>query len=245
MIAGIRIAMWCGPRTISTAMMRSWEHRDDCAVWDEPLYAWWLSQTGARHPGRDEILAAAGEDLDAASLSSRLSCASSPITYQKHMAHHLLEGFPRGWMGSARHAFLVRRPDHLLASLARRLGPEAITIESTGLPQQVALLNWLEQEGFDRPPIVDSDDVLEDPESILRALCAALGVPFDAAMCSWPPGPRASDGMWGRWWYDQVESSTGFGAPKRGEVNLPQSLSLLHDACIELYAQLADRRLRA
>ena len=48
----IRIAMWSGPRNISTAMMRSFENREDTFVIDEPFYAFYLSHSGFNHPGK-------------------------------------------------------------------------------------------------------------------------------------------------------------------------------------------------
>ena len=52
----IRIAMWSGPRNISTAMMLSFENLSDCQVVDEPLYSAYLSETGLDHPMREEVL---------------------------------------------------------------------------------------------------------------------------------------------------------------------------------------------
>jgi len=236
--------MWSGPRTISTAMMRSWENRPDCEVWDEPLYPWWLMETGADHPGRDAVLERHAEALDPDAVAASLAAESvAPITYEKHMTHHMLPSFPRDWMVGARHAMLIRRPDRVLASLARRL-PDA-SLEDTGLPQQVALHAWLCDRGFAPPPIIDSDDVLASPEPMLAALCRALDVPFAADMLTWPAGPRPSDGAWADWWYDAVRASTGFGPPSTSDVEVPSSQQSSLDACWSLYHQLADRRIQA
>ena len=58
----LRLAMWSGPRNISTALMRAWENRPDCSVTDEPLYAAYLAATGLDHPLRDEVIAAGDTD---------------------------------------------------------------------------------------------------------------------------------------------------------------------------------------
>ncbi len=241
---GIRIAMWSGPRNISTAMMRSWENRLDTQVWDEPLYPYWLATTGTLHPGREEVLAAHKADLDAGDLQRRL--ASSPrgasIFYQKHMAHHLCDALLGDWMMHCRHALLVRRPDRVLSSLAVRY-PEA-GLEDTGLPQQVALLSQLDAMGLPSPPVVDADDVLAAPEQMLRALCDVLQVPWDQAMQSWPAGRRASDGAWAPWWYDRVEASTGFGPPRTDDPQVPAPQQSILGACQELYDQLCEFRIQ-
>ena len=239
-----RIAMWSGPRNISTAMMRSWEHRVDTQVWDEPLYPRWLSRNSNAHPGREEVLRAHQEDLDAEDLKRRLAAApsESSIFYQKHMAHHLCTETVGEWMAKCRHAFLVRRPDRVLCSLAVRY-PEA-GLEDTGLPQQVGLLNLLDSMGLPAPPVIDADDVLSAPESMLRALCDALQVPWDRAMLSWPPGPRVSDGAWAPWWYDKVEASTEFGPPRNDTPEVPQAQQKVLAECQELYDQLCEFRIR-
>ena len=58
------IAMWSGPRNISTAMMYSFGNRPDCVAWDEPFYAFSLVHHGNDHPMRDEIIAANDSDWD-------------------------------------------------------------------------------------------------------------------------------------------------------------------------------------
>ena len=59
-----RIAMWSGPRNLSTAMMYAFAARGDCVVWDEPFYSAYLQATGMDHPMRDQIIAAHEPDPD-------------------------------------------------------------------------------------------------------------------------------------------------------------------------------------
>ena len=128
--------------------------------------------------------------------------AGAAVYYQKHMTHHLLPAVDRAALAPLRHAFLIREPRGLLASYARvRSAP---TVADLGLRQQAEIF------GEFGGPVLDSADLLAAPEAALRALCAALGVPFSAAMLSWPPGPRDSDGVWAPYWYDSVRRSTGF-----------------------------------
>lgn len=237
----IRIAMWSGPRTISTAMMRAWENRTDTAVWDEPLYPLWLSRNDLDHPGRAHVLKAQAADLDAAALCARLggdAPGGEAIFYQKHMAHHLMDDLDLTWLQTARHAFLLRRPDRMLASLARKY--PAAGIADTGLPQQMSLLHRLDAMGLPSPPVIDSDAVLAAPGQMLRALCRALEVPFDDAMCQWPSGPRDSDGSWASWWYESVNASTGWGPPRTDNPDLPPAQLAILPECRALYAELAE-----
>jgi hypothetical protein len=226
--------MWSGPRTVSTALMRAWENRPDTVVTDEPLYSFYLTATGLDHPGRDEVIAS--QPLDWRVVLRELTAGPLPpgvtIYYQKHMTHHLLPWVDRSALAGLRHAFLIRDPRSLLASYARvRSAP---TLADLGLRQQAEIF---EEFGG---PVLDSADLLAAPEPALRALCAALGVPFSAAMLSWPPGPRASDGVWAPYWYDSVRRSTGF-VPVTGPVTPPDldpALEPLLEECMPHYEKL-------
>ncbi|HEY6564461.1 MAG TPA: hypothetical protein VIY86_08195, partial [Pirellulaceae bacterium] len=168
----VRIAMWSGPRNISTALLRSWGHRGDTVVCDEPLYAHYLEVTGKDHPGRAETLA--HHDRDWRSVTTWLTGPvpdGRSIFYQKHMAHHLLPSIDRGWIGILRNAFLIRHPQEMLTSLMRHI-PEPEP-EDTGLPQQVQLVEQLRAQTGAAPIIIDARDVLERPEPMLRTLCHA------------------------------------------------------------------------
>ncbi|HEX3960349.1 MAG TPA: hypothetical protein VHZ03_27550 [Trebonia sp.] len=236
----MRIAMWSGPRTVSTAMMRAWENRPDTVVFDEPLYAFYLSSTGLSHPGRAEVIASQPASWEAV-LSSLASAAlpdGATIAYAKHMTHHVLPSVDLAAFAGFRHAFLIRDPRALLASYARvRSAP---TLEDLGLRQQVSLY-----EAFGGP-VIDSSDLLADPEAGLRALCAALLVPFSASMLSWPAGPRESDGVWAPYWYDSVWKSTGFGCAGGATAAppvLPPELEPLAKQCMPFYQRLSAYKL--
>jgi hypothetical protein len=236
----VRIAMWSGPRTLSTATMRAWENRPDTVVVDEPLYAYYLAATGIDHPGRDAVLAAQPTDWRTVvrALTSDPLPDGATIAYQKHMTHHVLPEVDLDALAGLTHAHLIRDPRRVLASYAKVR--EAPTLADLGIRQQVALHRRF------GGPVVDSDDLLRDPAGVLAALCAALGVPFDERMLSWPAGRRATDGVWAPYWYASVAASTGFG-PYRGDdvPDLPDSLAALADECRPSYDELAEQALRS
>ncbi|MDH3283338.1 MAG: HAD family hydrolase [Acidobacteriota bacterium] len=238
----IRIAMWSGPRNISTALMRSWDARGDTAVCDEPLYACYLAATGADHPGRERIIEDGETDWArvVAMLTGKIP-GGRPIFYQKHMAHHLLPEFGRTWLAALRHALLVRDPREMLASLAR-VTPHP-RLDDTGLPQQCLLYDEVAQREGRAPPVLDAADVLRDPAGQLAALCAALGVPFRRSMLSWRAGPRPTDGVWAEHWYGEVERSTAFRPHGPKNIELPDRLAPLLDECRPYYERLHARRL--
>jgi hypothetical protein len=205
----IRIAMWSGPRNISTGMMRAFENRPDTAVIDEPFYAAFLAATGIEHPMRDAVLAAQPTDwrIVAAALLGTVP-GGRAIYYQKHMTHHMLEGFGCDWMASCRNAFLIRAPEFVLASYTRKR--ETVNAADLGFERQRFLFDRECQRLGAAPPVIDAASVLASPSRALSALCRALGIPFTERMLSWPPGRRDSDGVWAPAWYDAVERSTGF-----------------------------------
>ncbi len=237
----LRIAMWSGPRNISTAMMRSWGNRPDTSVCDEPFYAHYLEVTGRDHPGAAEVIAHHETRCD--SIIEGLTGPAPEgraIFYQKQMAHHLLPDIDRAWLGEVTNCFLIRDPREMLASLVKNL-PDP-RIEETGLPQQVEIFEQVNETGC-TPPVLDARDVLEDPRRTLTLLCDALGVAFSEAMLSWPPGRRATDGIWAKHWYQAVESSTGFIPYAAPREPLPQGLCGLHRECMGYYEKLYARRL--
>lgn len=243
MTAGKRIAMWSGARNLSTALMRSFGSRPDTVVCDEPLYPYYLARTGIDHPGADEVVAAGETDWRKviASLTGEIP-GGKDVFYQKHMAHHLLPEVDRGWLSQVTHAFLIRSPGNVIASLARKLGHPP-QLGDTGLPQQVEIFEHARALTGRIPPVVDARDILENPERILTRLCDALEIPFMREMLSWQPGPRATDGIWAKHWYVEVERSTGF-APYRPEpVDLPEELSDLLAECDAVYRRLHPHRI--
>jgi len=237
--------MWSGPRNVSTAFMRSWENRPDTLVVDEPFYAHYLEVTGLDHPGRDEILA--HHEADWRRVVESLLAPLPPgveILYQKQMSHHLLPHMGRQWLDAMTHAFLIRDPTPMLASLEDKLG--RFDLDATGLPQQVEIFDFVVQATGRVPPVLDSADLLAAPEPMLRTLCASLGVPFTSRMLSWPAGPRVTDGIWAKHWYERVERSTGFEPAEVGEApRLTGRLAELESRCRPLYEKLRAHRLRA
>ena len=240
----VRIAMWSGPRNISTAMMRSFGSRPDTAVTDEPLYAHYLKATGLQHPGRDAVLASQATDwrLVAAELTGPVP-GKKPIWYQKHMAHHLLPMIGRDWLDELRHAFLIREPDEMLASLVKTY--PAAGLADTGLPQQCEILDRIADRFGRAPPVVLASDVLRNPRDLLTKLCAALGIPFLPQMLAWEPGRHVTDGVWAPHWYATVEASTGFETWHPRRVELPTAQKRLLDECRPWYEKLYALRLSA
>lgn len=236
------IAMWSGPRNISTALMRSWASRSDTTVIDEPFYAHYLQFTGYDHPGADEIIAAYETDwrrvIDGL-LPAGANDGSSDekIVYQKHMTQHMLEHIDRSWIAQVSNCFLIRDPRRMLLSFSKVIPNPRL--DQLGLVQQVEIFQHVRGVTGTVPPVISSRGVLSDPEGSLRKLCALLDLPFESAMLSWQAGRHDSDGVWAKHWYASVEKSTGFAPYERDDSPLPHHLRGLLDECQRLYEQMA------
>jgi hypothetical protein len=238
----LRVAMWSGPRNISTAMMRAWGNRPDTFVCDEPLYAHYLHVTRREHPGAAEVIAAGPTDVRQA-----IAWLLGPVPggrrvwYQKHMSHHLLPDVPRDWLREVTNCFLIREPREVLTSLVKHV-PDA-TLPDTGYAQQAEIFDLVRGWTGRTPPVVDARDVLNDPRRVLGKLCEALGVEFTDRMLSWPPGLRETDGVWAKHWYKEVETTTSFRPYKPKEEPIPPHMREMLAGCEEHYQKLYAHRL--
>ncbi len=226
-----KIAMWSGPRNLSTAMMYSFAARGDCAVWDEPFYAPYLAATGQDHPMTPEVLAAHETDPD--KIAER--CAG-PVPdqkthwYMKHMPHHMIDGFALDWAGECVNVHLLRHPARVIASYAAKR--DLVTMEDIGFAQQYAL--WQQLPG----PVIDSFDIRQNPEKMLRSLCGEIGISFEPHMLHWPSGGLVEDGVWAAHWYGAVHRSSGFAGPEGPLPELPEAYRPLLDQALPFYEEM-------
>ena len=238
----VRVAMWSGPRNVSTAMMRAWENREDTVVVDEPFYASYLLRTGIDHPGREAVIAS--QPTDPGEVVSGLHGPlpdGATVHYAKQMTHHLADDADLSWTRDFRNVLLIRDPAEVVASYVR--SRESCEPGDIGLLQQVRLLDAM-RSAEEAPPVIDAGDFLRDPEGYLRWLCEWLGIPFTSRMLALPAGPRSSDGVWAPYWYDAVWRSTGFEPWRPRSVPLSPHDESVADTCRPAYERLHALRLR-
>ena len=239
----IRIAIWSGPRNISTAMMRSWGNRADTAVIDEPFYAYYLRATGKKHPGADEVMA--GGETDWRNVVDQVTGSvpsGKKIFFQKQMTHHLLPEVDRHWLSAVTNCFLIRDPAEVITSYIKKNDVD-LALEDLGFVQQAEIFNWVSQNTKQEAPVIDARDVQENPKRMLEMLCDATGVEFDEAMLSWPPGLRETDGVWATYWYSEVARSTSFQPYRPKDEPVPERMREIHECCRECYDRLYAQRL--
>ena len=238
------IAMWSGPRNISTAMMRAFENRPDTEVWDEPFYGCYLQQTGIPHPGAEEVIADQGTDWQQiAHNCTQAGPANKPVFYQKHMTMHLLPDMSRSWLREVTNCFLIRSPEQVAASYSAVR--EDLTLFDLGFVQQAELFDHVIKISGQMPMIIDSKDFLLDPEPMLQTMCHHLSIPFRTEMIAWPAGKRDSDGVWGKYWYDSVWKSTGFAPYQEKQPRLSERAMQVAEEAMPYYEMMYEHRLVA
>ena len=224
-------------------MMRSWGNRADTAVIDEPFYAYYLRATGKKHPGADEVMAGGETDWrDVVNQLTRSVPNGKKIFFQKQMTHHLLPEVDRQWLSTVTNCFLIRDPAEVITSYLKKNDVD-LALEDLGFVQQADIFNWVSQNTKQQVPVIDARGVQQNPKRMLEMLCDAIGVEFDEAMLSWPPGLRETDGVWATHWYSEVARSTSFQRYRPKNEPVPERMREIHEHCREYYDRLYARRL--
>ena len=235
--------MWSGPRNISTAMMRAWENRLDTFVVDEPFYAHYLSKNRVEHPGREEVLL--NGEIDSYKVSQGLVkdiSNSHKVYYQKHMTHHLLDSVNRDWMKDVINCFLIRNPKDMIISYSKIHSD--ITRDLLGIEQQKEIFDYVQNFTGEVPPVIDAKDVLLNPRGVLTKFCNRIGIDFSEKMLNWPKGSRDTDGIWGKYWYNNVINSTGFNPYTLKNSEVPDEYKSIYKESLKLYEDLHYLRIR-
>ena len=239
----MKIAMWSGPRNISTALMRAFENRPDTYIIDEPFYAYYLYETKDNHPLREEIISA-GEiswDVVVENITGVIPNGRR-LWYQKHMAQHNLPGKDLSWIKKMRNVLLIRHPREVILSYIQNMPIK--NINQLGYPQQTDLFHKLSKIFDEEPLIIDAKDILKNPKKMLFLLCNKLNISFCEEMLSWPSGHRDTDGIWRKHWYGNVEKSTGFHPYATSKTELPSTYKKIYLECMGHYQQLYQHRMR-
>lgn len=223
-----------GPRNISTALMYSFAQRSDTKVVDEPFYAHYLSHTGLKHPGREEVLQSMHSDPKTILENIYNLETQHEIVFLKNMAHHH-EGLDWSYLGNMVNFFLIRDPKQLIASFSQVIHQP--TIQDIGLKLEAELLDYLLEKGSSAI-VLDSNSILPHPERGLTELCSRLNIPFQNEMLKWSPGPIPEDGSWAKYWYKNVHNSSGFTKQKSSERELPEHCLSLYEDSIPYFERL-------
>ena len=225
--------MWSGPRNLSTALMRSFENREDTKVWDEPFYAYYLKETKKDHPLANEIINKYETNLE--KIIDLVTAEKDFIYFQKHMSHHIIKKIPINWITKGINCFLIRHPKEVLLSYIQK--NDLIDSNDLGYPAQLRLFNYIKTSNK-KILVIDAKDLSEKPEIILKKICKKINIPFTEKMLNWPKGRRDSDGIWEKIWYKNVKSSTSFNKILNKEYEIPKKYNHIYNECLRIYDQL-------
>ena len=229
----MNIYMWSGPRNLSTALMRSFENREDTKVWDEPFYAYYLKETKKNHPLANEIINKYETNLE--KIIDLVTAEKDFIYFQKHMSHHIIKKIPINWITKGINCFLIRHPKEVLLSYIQK--NDLIDSNDLGYPAQLRLFNYIKTSNK-KILVIDAKDLSEKPEIILKKICKKINIPFTVKMLNWPKGRRDSDGIWEKIWYKNVKSSTSFSKILNKEYEIPKKYNHIYNECLRIYDQL-------
>ena len=221
--------------------MYSFAQRDDTIVFDEPLYAHYLSATNSDHPGKEEILSAQENDGQKVINEIILADHNKPIAFFKQMTHHLVE-INIDFLSQTKNIIFIRNPKQIIASYAQVI--KDVTMNDVGIEKQWWLYNYLTKNKFNCI-VLDSNEILKSPASVLQQLCDALQIAFTEKMLHWRAGVKSYDGVWAKHWYDSVHQSTGFIKQQSSEKNLPLHLDSLYNESRVYYDRLYPYSLKA
>jgi hypothetical protein len=238
----MRIHLISGPRNISTALMYSFAQRADMSVVDEPFYGYFLEVSGRVHPGGEEVLQVMETNPRIVTQETILASYPTPHVFFKNMAHHLMGEVNLDFTTECSNVFLIRDPKKLIASLALVIDqPEML---DTGLALSSQLFRQMKEQSGKTPVVINSGDLLQNPEKYLAAVCEAIGIPFYKAMLTWPAGPRPEDGIWAKHWYTSVHQSTGFAPQRSEERELKKELLPLYEEALPHFEYLNEYAIR-
>jgi hypothetical protein len=223
--------------------MYSFARRKDTTVVDEPLYAHYLSKTTERanHPGTAEVLASQENDGEKVVRKVIFGEYQTPVVLFKQMTHHLT-ALNLDFLLKTENILLIRNPREIIASYSKVVPNPSM--QDVGVEQQFGLFNWLNERGK-LTAVIDAGELLKNPRSILSQLCERLKIPFDEKMLTWSPGPRPEDGVWAKYWYENVHRSSGFQKYEPKEINLAPAFEELAQECEPFYHSLYAESLKA
>jgi hypothetical protein len=244
-----RINLWSCPRNISTAFMYSFAQRADTRVWDEPLYGHFLERTGVERPDRAHSMSVMELDGEAVVQNTLLGTSDQlndrkkdkPIAFFKHITNQLIGLDPLFLTKMQGHILFIRNPREIIASYSKVI--EVPTMDDVAIRRSVALYRKMRALRVN-PIVLNSRELLNNPEQCLRLLCNKLNIPWDANMLQWKAGPRKEDGPWAKYWYAGVHKSTGFARYNPKTVELGGPLEALAEECQPYYDYLEELSLR-
>jgi len=233
------ICLWSCPRNVSTALMYSFGSRKDTKITDEVLYAHYLSKSNANHPGREEIIKSLECDSQKV-IDEIILNPKKEVNFHKLMTHFLID-IDLKFLNKVTNVLFIRDPKEIIHSYHKVITYP--TIDDIGVKKQFELFNYLNDNG-NKVIILDSKDLLNNPEKSLKILCEKINIPFDKNMLKWKKGPKKEDGIWAKYWYGNVHKSSSFLPYKTRDITLEKKNEILAENCYQYYNILKENSIK-
>jgi sulfotransferase family protein len=233
------VALWAVPRSVSTALERVFVERGDFKVFHEPFSASYYYSTERRSNRFAEV--ETKEEYEPENILAKILEPRKKPVFFKDMAYHVAGFMSREFVSKFTNTFIIRDPTPVISSL-HRFWPD-FTLEETGYEQQHKLFEVAVESG-EEPAIVDASDLVGNPESMVAAYCASLGIPFMPEALSWEPRQVPEWEMWTEW-HEEAQESTGIKKqPLEDDTEVPEGLEGVYERCLPYYQKLYEKRLQ-
>ncbi|MEM9927419.1 MAG: hypothetical protein AAF915_27380 [Cyanobacteria bacterium P01_D01_bin.50] len=243
------IALWSCPRSRSTALSRAFEQRQDCIIYDEPLWAPYLVNKGQYdyHPplNLEEILKYTPQ-TDYQQIIQKITGelpAGISFSFQKNISKYMIPEFDRSWLKLVKNFFIIREPKAIISSYWRANDCKFVpTMEQIGLESHYNFFKEIEALIGETPLVINTDDLVKHPQAYLKLVCNKLEIPFSDTMLSWEANPKETRLTWtkdtpGSKWYADALGSSGFTYKER-KIDLPSEFTPLIEACLSYHEKL-------
>ena len=241
------LVLWATPRSTSTAFEWMMRQRGDMQCFHEPFGEWWYKGDGAKWPRlTDDSPRIPGLTFDSV-FKQLLSASQKGPVFSKDFPHYVEHTWTDQFLSHFNHSFLIRDPAKVATSMYKNW-PE-FELKEIAIVEQRELFDRLMAQHHTVPPLIDSDDLLENPAGIVRAWCEAVGIPFLPDALSWEPGDR-SEVSWydGGSWHANLRNSDGLKPQKRNAVDIhdaPNKVQEIYQVALPHYEYMHQYRLKA
>lgn len=237
------LVLWAVPRSTSTAFEWMMRQRGDHSCHHEPFGEAWYMGEDRMCPRQTKDPIKPGLSFQSVWQTLQEDAAAQRV-FMKDFPHYIMQMADADFLSRFNHSFLIRTPAKMLPSMYKNW-PDFM-IEETGYAEQRELFDRLCQRDGAPPPVVDSDDLLDDPAGTIEAWCTAVGIPFMPDALEWEPGERKEMSWYdGGSWHANLEASTGLTRQKRDYVAIDHNdhLKRAYELCQPHYEAMHQHRL--
>lgn len=240
------LVLWATPRSTSTAFEWMMRMRGDMTCFHEPFGEAWYQGEDARWPRiKPDSPRTPGLTFDHTWQELKSAAAAGPV-FSKDFPHHIEHMWTDTFLDHFNHSFLIRDPAKVATSMFKHW-PDFV-LKEIAFVEQRDLFDRLADKAGSVPPVIDSDDLLEDPHGIVEAWCGAVSISFKPEALSWEPGDRDEvswydDGSW----HENLRNSDGLKPQPRRYIDIseaPDRVKEIYEICLPHYEHMHAHRLK-